>query len=446
VARGRGRPRHPDVLTPAEWRVAEHVRDGRTNAEIAVRLGISVNTVRFHVSHILDKLALGGREELKSWTGEPRQRFAWMPAPLLLGVATVGALALVLGLLAAANRGTDQRAQSASLTPPSEARTNSEAAALPFAQHADYREYQPIDLSAAGFVDTGAFIEMPYNPLPAARSSYRAAFTAIEVVDAGYLNLQPDGWHRGFRPGEGWSSTQAIGLTAEVQGVALYATFSAGWGVNGASPTTQLLPTGQSQVGFYPLAEGGPVVLLAVQNRANDRVPAIVDVRGHLWIRPEPIDEGPTANDTGERLEFASATTFGPLPKGVGNWQNLTWCGGPAPCIAILHLHEGGGLAAVADGIATCEDGDQLTVKLTTDAFTLRFVGATPNAMSVPNCEDGFPRTVSAGEMLSKHPSWEVSAFAPDGRPIGVASDRTHMLYVGVERTIEVCPPCYTGS
>ncbi|MDA0351061.1 MAG: helix-turn-helix transcriptional regulator [Chloroflexi bacterium] len=104
MARGRGRPRHPDVLTPAEWRVAEHVRDGRTNAEIAVRLGISVNTVRFHVSHILDKLALGGREELKSWTGEPRQRFAWMPAPLLLGVATVGALALVLGLLTAVRR------------------------------------------------------------------------------------------------------------------------------------------------------------------------------------------------------------------------------------------------------------------------------------------------------------------------------------------------------
>ena len=31
----RGRPRHPDVLTPAEWRVLEQLREGGTNAEIA---------------------------------------------------------------------------------------------------------------------------------------------------------------------------------------------------------------------------------------------------------------------------------------------------------------------------------------------------------------------------------------------------------------------------
>ncbi|NIR62070.1 MAG: helix-turn-helix transcriptional regulator, partial [Gammaproteobacteria bacterium] len=42
--RGRGRPPHPDVLTPAEWRVLEHVRDGRSNAEIAERLGLSLHT------------------------------------------------------------------------------------------------------------------------------------------------------------------------------------------------------------------------------------------------------------------------------------------------------------------------------------------------------------------------------------------------------------------
>ena len=34
----RGRPPHPGVLTPAEWRVLEELREGRTNAEIAVRL------------------------------------------------------------------------------------------------------------------------------------------------------------------------------------------------------------------------------------------------------------------------------------------------------------------------------------------------------------------------------------------------------------------------
>ena len=42
----RGRPRHPDVLTPGEWRVLEALRDGGTNAEIAARLGLSADTVK----------------------------------------------------------------------------------------------------------------------------------------------------------------------------------------------------------------------------------------------------------------------------------------------------------------------------------------------------------------------------------------------------------------
>ena len=65
----RGRPAHPDVLTPAEWRVLEHLREGRTNAEIAVRLGISPDGVKFHVSNMLAKLNLPDRQALAKWDG-----------------------------------------------------------------------------------------------------------------------------------------------------------------------------------------------------------------------------------------------------------------------------------------------------------------------------------------------------------------------------------------
>lgn len=44
-----GRPRHPDVLTPAEWRVLDALREGGTNAEIAARLGLSPDTVKTHI-------------------------------------------------------------------------------------------------------------------------------------------------------------------------------------------------------------------------------------------------------------------------------------------------------------------------------------------------------------------------------------------------------------
>lgn len=69
----RGRRPHPDVLTPAEWQVLRELREGRTNADIAGRLGLSVNTVRSHVSSMLGKLDLESRAELARWGGEPTE-------------------------------------------------------------------------------------------------------------------------------------------------------------------------------------------------------------------------------------------------------------------------------------------------------------------------------------------------------------------------------------
>jgi DNA-binding CsgD family transcriptional regulator/catechol 2,3-dioxygenase-like lactoylglutathione lyase family enzyme len=66
---GPGRPRHQDVLTPAEWKVAEQVRHGMTNRHIAQRMGVSVDAVKFHVSNALSKLGFSSREELRLWDG-----------------------------------------------------------------------------------------------------------------------------------------------------------------------------------------------------------------------------------------------------------------------------------------------------------------------------------------------------------------------------------------
>jgi DNA-binding CsgD family transcriptional regulator/catechol 2,3-dioxygenase-like lactoylglutathione lyase family enzyme len=66
---GPGRPRHQDVLTPAEWKVAEQVRHGMTNRHIAQRMGVSVDAVKFHVGNALSKLGFSNREELRLWDG-----------------------------------------------------------------------------------------------------------------------------------------------------------------------------------------------------------------------------------------------------------------------------------------------------------------------------------------------------------------------------------------
>lgn len=70
--RGRGRPPHDDVLTPAEWRVLEFVRHGLTNPAIAARQGTSVDAVKYHIANILQKLGLSSRAELRHWSGVRR--------------------------------------------------------------------------------------------------------------------------------------------------------------------------------------------------------------------------------------------------------------------------------------------------------------------------------------------------------------------------------------
>jgi DNA-binding CsgD family transcriptional regulator/catechol 2,3-dioxygenase-like lactoylglutathione lyase family enzyme len=70
--RQRGRPPHDDVLTPAEWRVAEAVRHGLSNPEIARRQGVSSDAVKYHVANALQKLGLSRRAELRQWTGVRR--------------------------------------------------------------------------------------------------------------------------------------------------------------------------------------------------------------------------------------------------------------------------------------------------------------------------------------------------------------------------------------
>lgn len=65
----RGRPRHPDVLTPAEWSVVDSVRHGMSNRQIARRRGVSLDAVKFHVANALMKLGLTSRAQLRDWTG-----------------------------------------------------------------------------------------------------------------------------------------------------------------------------------------------------------------------------------------------------------------------------------------------------------------------------------------------------------------------------------------
>ena len=91
----------------------DELRKGGTNAEIAVRLGRSVETVRTHIASMLAKLDLADRDQLATWRpeGDRRRRLA-IPAVLASlgrpalwvggGLAAAIAMATLVALLVAA--------------------------------------------------------------------------------------------------------------------------------------------------------------------------------------------------------------------------------------------------------------------------------------------------------------------------------------------------------
>jgi DNA-binding CsgD family transcriptional regulator/predicted enzyme related to lactoylglutathione lyase len=69
--KGRGRPPHPDQLTPAEWRVFHAAQHGMSNRVMAAAMHVSVAAIKYHLRNILGKLGLDGKKALKLLTRVP---------------------------------------------------------------------------------------------------------------------------------------------------------------------------------------------------------------------------------------------------------------------------------------------------------------------------------------------------------------------------------------
>jgi two-component system nitrate/nitrite response regulator NarL len=58
-------PRQPqDLLTPREQQIASAIADGRSNRDIAARLGITEQTVKNHLTSIFEKVGVDNRLQL----------------------------------------------------------------------------------------------------------------------------------------------------------------------------------------------------------------------------------------------------------------------------------------------------------------------------------------------------------------------------------------------
>jgi DNA-binding CsgD family transcriptional regulator len=113
----RGRPPHPDILTPRQWEVLDLVRDGLSDQQIADRLDITLAGAKYHVSEILTKLGVSSREEAAAWQPPAEPTRPWWQRAIALSlvwkaacVAVVAAAAVGIGVLAwgVAKTGSDE--------------------------------------------------------------------------------------------------------------------------------------------------------------------------------------------------------------------------------------------------------------------------------------------------------------------------------------------------
>lgn len=83
-------------LTPTQRRVLELVAEGLSNREIAGRLGISRNAVRFHLKNIHASLETDGKRSALASHGPPRFRVLVFSAPWLAGIRSAALVAALM--------------------------------------------------------------------------------------------------------------------------------------------------------------------------------------------------------------------------------------------------------------------------------------------------------------------------------------------------------------
>lgn len=410
----------------AQRRVLDGLAAGHTNAVMAAQLGLTPETVKWHVSQLLAETGCQDRRALARWW-RARQRHApaltlppaLMARPALGGLAMAAIeLALAVLLAAAARSGGASPATPTAASPPSTSVA---------------RQAATVATAMRGLQDIGPFIVSGSGVVEAEN---RATASVVHLAEGDLVQFPP-GVRWESLPGVDMSPPSFLAPSATVAGQKLYLTVF----TDGGSARFERLDDRTFRV-----AVAGSVIIWAEDAGRADH-PVAVDAAGHLLLDPAPVAGDVVAvYASGEALAVRSMAVVGRLAPVRRTQYPTEWFFNMCEAERCDLSYRVGPLKAPFAGTVVCQHGPEFDLDGGTfrlrfrDAGTLRDNRIWPGP---PAADCGRGRTVQAEEVITESfLHYIVTAVSAGGEPLSVVVAQDGTLYVGTLAATASCPPC----
>jgi DNA-binding CsgD family transcriptional regulator len=434
--------------------VLDALVEGKSNAEIAVRLGITVDGAKWHVSELLGETGFADRQELAAWWRSQRAGRArgWLlPLAGLLkpavAVLTFVALALTGVAVLSSRKDASPRPPLSSYPPvptavPPTPWPEEAVAALAEQDKApenceppekqDLRLVTEGELTAQGLVDLGRVVFTGQCPLYVAN---RADRIVAWLGGGGYVSADFSR-ERGFGPCCSYGYFHFGGQEYELL-------------VYSPVPTDPFGALEQSTGGLLKVnpVEGDGSFLMLEAREWVEASPGPVSVGpehrsavssdGHLFVDPTTLPGSSATNWlTGEAIDVSGLTHIGSLPlidsKPIRNdcYANEGVCS--------VQYDNGPAIPSPLGGVLRCvRDGSEDGFELDTGSLRLRLSSFGGYKFASSDCTE---RPILRGDLLPSATYFSIEAFAPDGSPLSLVVTRDGSLYVGDVKLQVGCP------
>lgn len=401
------------------------VREGRHDAEIAVRLGITTGELRERKAALRGKL--GDEAYIRAVGAATAPRKSGPARRLLLGGLALAGLLLAV-LLVIANIVVDDPEDEAATAPASASSPISGPTTVP-----------PLRVTEDGteFDDVGPFVLLAGpGGGTIGQVDNRAYLATVQLKGTAFLGGSP---------------------SADWRVISRSRTYTLVMGRIGDRRVDLMVASDTPRANVRILAAGvGPV--LEVSTPENNRLPTLMlratesgrplEVRltpeGHLLVAARTLDPALVFDEpSGALIDVSIARPFGTLSRNATNWAMNLCSNVPGEQVrcTVSWRRASRGFIAPAEGTFSCTG--PRTLRYEADSFRLDFelspayAGATTFSCATEQ--------IAAGKEVVPGGDWVVSAATADGTPLSIAVDAAGRVYVG-PMTGDVSCPCIQGS